>query len=113
MRRSRSSAVTCFNAVVDCAQVWLVEPNIYDSLVLDPDDAVDATIMNRHRGVRLAYDDMLRALDAELAGCFVIIHDYVATAVALRYELERDAHLEVALNILVRNECLRRGNLYW
>ena len=112
-RRSRSNAVTRFNAVVDCSRTWRVEPNIRDSLVLDSADVVASTVLGRRRGERMDYDVMLRALDALLAGCFVIFHDYVATADALRYELARDTHLDLALNILVRNECLRRGGTYW
>ena len=68
-RRSRSNAVTCFNAVVDCSRTWFIEPDIHDSLTLDPSDAVAATVFERHRGTRMDYDNMLRALDAILAGC--------------------------------------------
>ena len=71
-RRSRSNAVTRFNAVVDCSRTWLVEPNIRDSLVLDPADAVASTVLGRRRGKRMDCDVMLRALDTLLANCFVI-----------------------------------------
>ena len=112
-RSSRSAAVTRFNVVVDCSRTWLVEPNIRDSLLLDLWDAVATTVLERHRRARIHYDELLRALDTLFTGCFVIFHDYVAAADALRFELARVTHLDLALNVIVRNECLSHRGSYW
>ena len=85
---------------MDRSRTWVIEPNIRDSLALDPTDAVAATTLERHRGARVDYDVMLRILDELFASCFVVFHDYVATVDALRYELARDTYLDLALNIL-------------
>ena len=108
-----SAAVTRVNAVVNCARTWLVESNVRNSLVLDPTDAVASTVFERHRITPVVYDELLLALDPLLTGCFVIFHDYVGAADALRVELARDTHIDMALNILMRNKCLRRGGRYW
>lgn len=111
-RRSRSAAVTRLNAVVDCSRTWRVERNVRDSLARDPKDTVASTVFERKRGTRMNYDKLLRALDS-LIGCFVIICNYLAAADVLRFELARDTHIDLALNILMLNECLSRGGRYW
>ena len=56
---------------------------------------------------------MLERLSAILVGKFIMVDDYPALGETLRLELPAYTFCDVATNVLVRNECLRRGGHYW
>ena len=103
-----------FNVHVVCATEWYYEFDETDSLTLDVCDEYASKVLSSEENTRkVSYDEMLSELAAILIGKYVVLDDYPALLETLRCELPTYHFFDVATNVLVRNEALRRGAHYW
>ena len=103
----------CYETRVMCSREWYFDFGRRDALTLDPRDEYAATGLGRKDLPAVDFDKFLAELATWLENRYVILYNYAALGETLRLELPQYTFCDIATNVLIRNEALRRGGHFW